>query len=81
MKRTAHALFRIAMFHILVTGVMLITEVVTLIIWAVTFLRRSYIRRNGRSVPGQNAVGASWIRGSLDVRSVDIHLMTSLFHT
>ena len=64
MKGTARALFGVAMCHRLVTVVMLITEVVTLITWAVTFITRSCMCKNGGSVPGKNAVGASWRQGS-----------------
>ena len=44
---------------------------------AVMLVTRSYMRKNGGDVPGQGTVRPSWKqRISVDVWSIDIHLMT-----
>ena len=70
MKGTAFALFGVARCHRLVTGldthnrgVMLITEVVTLVTWLVTLITHLHMCKNGGKAPGEEAIGASWRHG------------------
>ena len=45
-------------------GVMLITGAVMLVTWPVTLVTHSYLRKNGKEAPGEDAVRASLRQGS-----------------